>query len=198
MAGSRKKRRASSDMDESDEEEDRMERLMSSHQQRNVSNWGQGEDASGGRSLASRLARRDERRDMQRKRRRDEEFPDQDESFQMDTVGTGVQRIQSMKGAPPASTSSLSVQRVDGLLLPEHVDIQTEEEIAAQHNEELDESGLPIIEQDEDEAAQGELGSFIRMDGDRSVSLQITMTGHGKLICLTTYLCHCTASGTIL
>lgn len=156
-------------MDESDEEEDRMERLMSNHQQRNVSNWGQGDEGAGGKSLASRITRRDERRDMQRKRRRDEGQPDIDDSFQMDTIGTGVRGVPSDSAALPASASSVSVQRADGLLLPGHVDVQTEEENTVA----LDKNGLEVIDGYEDEAAQGELGDFIRLDADRSgVSLQ--------------------------
>jgi hypothetical protein len=165
MAGQgRRKRRASSDLDESDDEEDRLEKMLADHQQRNVSNWGQGEESSSSNNnsrATNRLARRDERRDMQRKKRRDENESDLDDSFAVDTVGTGV-TISTEQSNGTSLPSSVSVQRVDGLLLPGHVDVQTEEEKADQEEKEQD-----LIDEKVDEAAQGELGDFVRLDGDR-------------------------------
>lgn len=150
-----------------------MEMLLSHHQQRNVSDWGQGDGPSENREGRSRSARRDSRRDMQRKRRRDEiggggsrQSFNPDESFEVDNVGVVVRNLVGSN--VDQSANSPVVKESKGLLLPGHVAILTEGERVEAEATLKNNSGKEAREEDkEDELAQGDLGDFIRLDTDR-------------------------------
>jgi hypothetical protein len=161
-------RRASSDMDESNgEEDDRLEQMLSQHQQRNVADWGQGNSASNGADRMSRNARRDVKRDERRTQRRDwpgnSRHLDPDQSFEMDTKGV-ESPFRPTSLAQTSTTTPSSAKRVNGLLLPEHVDINSEDGMEEEGEDEIGKQGQGA----EDENAQGELGDFVRLDADKS------------------------------
>ncbi|UZJ51039.1 hypothetical protein CBS101457_000359 [Exobasidium rhododendri] len=139
----------------SGEEDDRLERMMMRHQQRNVSNWGQGDHQH--IEKVTRNDRRDERRDNKRQKRRDEKKFDPDQSFEVDTTGTDVPRRAVAEGE---NLEAASTKRADGLLLPGHVEIQSGESEGDEGQEDLEEAVDANIE--------GELGNFITMDADKS------------------------------
>lgn len=133
-------------MDESDAEEDRLEAMLARHQQRNVSDWG----SSGSGTMSPRKRRRG-----QQPGRSSQLDPDQ--SFEMDTTGTGINSVSSIPTA--AAEAPLLVKRAGGLLLPGHVEILPEEE---------DGRGDDDVGDCKDTNAEGEMGDFVLLDGDRS------------------------------
>ena len=132
-------------MDESDAEEDRLEAMLARHQQRNVSDWG----SSGSGTMSPRKRRRGQQPGQSSQL-------DPDQSFEMDTTGTGISSVPSIPTV--AAEAPSSVKRAGGLLLPGHVEILPEEE---------DGHGDDDVGDYKDANAEGEMGDFTLLDGDR-------------------------------
>lgn len=162
-----------------DDEEDKIEQLLSHHQQRDLASWGQSDQASSSNVIiTSSRARRDARRDEQRRRRRDESSI-ADVSFEVDTVGAGA-TSSSSRPTSILSKAITVVKNIDGLLLPGHVAVDSDED----GSDEKDEKLIAESKDFQDDFAKGELGDYIRIDADRpGVSSFICQTDVGMLRC---------------